>query len=138
MLFRSPRASLAHRPILGVPCELVVDLQLPDADVVPSEKSISYTHPRRRFTVKERPRTEIAQLYLRTIAQLPLAVLRALFGACDPDLLESMTVNGLRPAVNPATGRPHVLYQVSVTTSRSTFDLAASCSAAVGPEGSGG
>lgn len=104
------------------PRELVVDLRLPDFDVVPVEKSVQYVHTRRAFTVKQRSRTDIHAVYLRLLAQLPLCVLRALFGAMESDLLDSVTVNGILPARDPETGQPTSCYLVSVTTSRTTFD----------------
>lgn len=110
---------IAYRP---PPRELVVDIQLPDTDVVPSEEPITYVHTRKRFKTKERARADTARIYLRVIAQLPLAVVNALFKTFEADLLDSVTVNGVRSVVDPATGRAEVRYQVSVTTSRSTFD----------------
>jgi hypothetical protein len=51
---------VAYRPD---PRKLVVDIRLPDASVVPIEKSVKYVRARQTFTVKERSRTEMANLY---------------------------------------------------------------------------
>jgi restriction system protein len=113
----APRA--VYRP---EPREVVVDLRLPDFDIVPEEKSVRYVHTRESFNVKRRSRAEVQKIYLRLLAQIPLCVLRALFGAMDPNALDSVTVNGILPARDPETGQPATHYLVSVTTSRATFD----------------
>lgn len=53
----APRA--VYRP---EPRELVVDLRLPDFDVVPEEKSVRYVHTRESFDVKPRSRAEIHKI----------------------------------------------------------------------------
>jgi restriction system protein len=103
------------------PRELVLDIRLPTAAVVPEEKSVKYVRAQRSFTAKDRARTEINTLYRGVLAQLPLCVLNALFGAFDPDIVDSITVNGVLPAVDRATGRSQERTLVSVTTSRATF-----------------
>jgi restriction system protein len=113
----APRA--VYRP---EPRELVIDVRLPDFDVVPEEKSVRYVHTRESFDVKPRFRAEIHKIYLRLLAQIPLCVLSALFGAMNPNVLDSVTVNGILPARDPETGQPATHYLVSVTTSRATFD----------------
>jgi restriction system protein len=104
------------------PREIVVDIQLPDVGAVPAEKSVQYIHTRRAFKIKDRTKTEMATLYRGLIAQLPLCVLHALFGAMDATTLDSVTVNGVLPTVDLATGQPTTRYLVSVTTSRQAFD----------------
>jgi restriction system protein len=110
---------VAYRP---EPRELVVEVQLPDVSVIPDEKTVSYIHARRIFKVKNRSRTEMADVYRRLLAQLPLCVLQTLFTGLDRAVLDSATVNGVLPTVDPATGQPTTRYLVSVTSSRSTFE----------------
>ena len=104
------------------PREVVVDIRLPDVKVLPAEKSVKYIHARRSFTVKERSRTELASMYGDLLAVLPLCVAHLLFSSLDGKTLDSVTVNGLLPTVDRATGRPITRYLVSATTSRLTFN----------------
>lgn len=104
------------------PQELVVDIRLPDVTLVPIEKSVKYVRAQRAFTVKERSKTEMENIYRGILAQLPLCVLHTLFTAFDNDVVDSATLNGILPAVDRATGRPTERNLVSVTTSRATFD----------------
>ncbi|MDT0351113.1 restriction endonuclease [Pseudonocardia charpentierae] len=104
------------------PREIVVDIQLPDTKVLPTEKSVKYVHVRRSFTVKERSRNELANMYGGLLATLPLCVAQLLFSSLDAEVLDSVTVNGILPTADRATGRPVARCLVSVTTSRSTFD----------------
>jgi restriction system protein len=104
------------------PREVVVDIRLPDLKVLPTEKLVKYIHARRSFTVKERSRPELASMFGDLLAVLPLCVAHLLFSALDGKALDSVTVNGLLPTVDRATGRPITRYLVSVTTSRSTFN----------------
>jgi restriction system protein len=104
------------------PRELVVDIRLPDVSAVPAEKSVKYVRARHGFVVKDRSRAELTSIYRAVLAQLPLCVLQALFGAFDVDVVDSATINGILPAVDRATGRPSERNLVSVTTSRATFD----------------
>lgn len=114
----SPKA--AYRP---EPRELVVDIRLPDVAIVPIEKSVKYVKAHQTFTVNERSKTEMANIYRGILAQLPLCVLHSLFAAFRNDVVDSATVNGILPAVDRATGRPTERNLVSVTTSRAMFDL---------------
>jgi restriction system protein len=82
------------------PREVVVDIRLPDATVLPVEKSVKYVHVRRSFTVKDRSRTERAGIYRNLLAALPLCIVRVLFAALDKEALDSVTVNGLLPTVD--------------------------------------
>jgi restriction system protein len=115
----APYPKAAYRP---EPRELVVDIRLPDVAVVPIEKSVKYVKAHQTFTVNERSKTEMANIYRGILAQLPLCVLHALFAAFRSDVVDSVTVNGILPAVDRATGRPSERNLVSVTTSRATFD----------------
>ena len=108
------------------PRELVMDVRLPDMKVLPTEKSVKYVHARRSFTVKERSQTELASIYRNLLAALPLCVAHLLFSSLDVEVLDSVTVNGILPTIDSATGRPVTRYLVSVTTGRATSTL--SCS----------
>ncbi len=103
------------------PRELVVDLRLPDDDVVPREKSVKYVHARGAETVKERPKSEREAIYRKVLAQLPLAAADTVFRALDPTTVGSVSINGQLTFVDPATGRLKDDFLVSLTTSREEF-----------------
>lgn len=104
------------------PQELVIDIELPEEAIVPAAKSIRYVHTRTAYDPKPRPKTEIHEIYRQLIAQLPLAVLHALFGAFTADVLDAIVINGILDTRDPATGQPTKEFLVSVTTGRKTFD----------------
>lgn len=86
------------------PREIVVDIRLPDLGVVRVEKSVKYVRLHERFTVKERSKAEVTESYRRVLAQLPLCVLQFLFRGFAAEVLDSVTVNGILPTVERATG----------------------------------
>lgn len=104
------------------PRELLIDIKLPGLGIVPVEKSVRYVHAREAFDAKPRPKAEIHEIYLRVIAQLPLAVLYAVFRTFDAEILDSVVLNGILDTRDPVTGQPTTEFLVSVTTSRATFD----------------
>jgi restriction system protein len=103
------------------PRELVIDLRLPDDDVVPTEKSVKYVQARNEDTIKELPKTTREAIYRAVLAQLPLAAGDAVLRALEPELVQSVSINGKLTYVDPATGNPRDDFLVSLTTSRDEF-----------------
>jgi restriction system protein len=103
------------------PREVVIDLRLPDDDVVPVEKSVKYVQARNEDTIKELPKTARESIYRAVLAQLPLAAGDAVFRALEPELVQSVSINGKLTYVDPATGNPKDDFLVSLTTSRHEF-----------------
>jgi restriction system protein len=100
------------------PRKIVVDIDLPDDDVVPVEKSVKYVHARGEDSVKDWTKAERESIYRSILAQLALATTNAVFGAFEPEVVETVTVNGKLRFVDPATGRETDDFLVSLTTGR--------------------
>jgi restriction system protein len=106
----------------GAARELVLEIDIPDTDVVPREHGWKYVANRASTVpVPTRP-TEIATIYSGLVAQLVLAVLDACFRSVGSDTLDIVSVNGHVQTINPATGRPDHPCLVTVTTDRATFN----------------
>ena len=102
--------------------ELVLEIDIPDTDVVPRERGWKYIVNRASTVpVATRP-AEIATIYAGLVAQLVLAVLDACFRSIGSDTLDVVSVNGHVQTINPATGRPDHPCLVTVTTDRATFN----------------
>ena len=86
--------------------ELVLEIDLPDTDVVPAERGWKYVHARKAVEPVKRPPAEAASLYANLVAQLTLAVLDACFRAIGPEVVDALSVNGHVRTTDPATGRP--------------------------------
>jgi restriction system protein len=103
------------------PRDVVVDLRLPDDDVVPAEKSVKHVQSRGEDSVRERPRAERESIYRAVLAQLPLVAANAVFSALGSDVVGSVSINGKLTFVDPATGRQNDDFLVSLTTGRDEF-----------------
>lgn len=110
---------IAYRP---EPREIVVEIDLPLTEIVPIEKTVTYIKSRKDFKTTTRPKAELNKLYESVIAQLPLAVIDSLFRGFSRDSVESLTVNGVVPIVDRATGQTTTDYLLSVTTARDRFN----------------
>jgi restriction system protein len=98
---------------------LVVELELPTPDCVPSVKSVRYIQARDELLETARPPRDQADIYRSIVSQLCLLVLRALFNADSS--LRQLSLNGRVRHTNPATGqheRPHI---ISVVVEREQF-----------------
>lgn len=110
---------VAFRP---EPAELVVDVELPSLDVVPTHRAFRYVRSRREIDALAWPATERSSLYRGLIAQVVLVLLRECFAALDQRNVAAVVVNGHVSTVDSATGNPARPCLVSVTCSRQTFD----------------
>lgn len=112
---------------------LVVDLELPDIDVVPLEDRYKYIRPRDIIEATPRSPAKRKALYASLIAQLTLKALDAVFRSVPAEgVVECLTVNGMLDAIDPATGQTVRPCLVSV---RVTADVFAGLNlAAVQPE----
>ncbi|WP_097328986.1 restriction endonuclease [Paractinoplanes atraurantiacus] len=114
------RAEVAYNPEAE---QLVVQLQLPGTDIVPTAKSFRYVQSGQNAdTIVEtkRPDAEVKKLYRDVIAQVTLLALRDLFDA-DPRLRE-VAFNGHVDSINPATGRQEYPCLISLDVERAAFE----------------
>ncbi|GAA2617363.1 restriction endonuclease [Dactylosporangium fulvum] len=114
------RAEVAYNPDAE---QLVVQLQLPGTDIVPTAKSFRYVQSgQNRDTIVEtkRPDAEVKKLYRDVIAQVTLLALRDLFDA--DRRLQKVAFNGHVDSINPATGRQEYPCLISLDVTRTTFE----------------
>jgi restriction system protein len=110
---------LAYAP---EPKELVIEYELPTADVIP--QAVEYKYNKTKDTVDEKPRkaAEIKELYQDIVASVALRTIHEVLEADQANLLLVVAFNGFVAAVDPATGRDVRPCLVSVRTTRDQFD----------------
>lgn len=102
--------------------EVVVEVDLPDVDVIPADRGWRYVATHQRVDALVRPDREKARLYADLISRITLAVMHACFQALDPGLVDTITFNGHVQTTDTATGRPAHPCLITVTAARGTFD----------------
>ncbi|MBO3741615.1 restriction endonuclease [Actinoplanes flavus] len=114
------RAEVAYNPDAE---QVVVQLQLPGTDVVPTAKTFRYIQSGQNAdTIAEtkRPDSEIRRLYRDVIAQVTLLAIRDLFDA--DERLREVAFNGHVDSINPATGRQEYPCLISLDVERAAFE----------------
>ncbi|WP_395297770.1 restriction endonuclease [Kitasatospora hibisci] len=101
--------------------QLVVNWELPAADVVPSSARVRYVKSDDREAEVARPATERKALYKEVLAQSALRVVTELFRADGDGLLASVVLNGFVRGIDPATGREAERFLSTVTVDRAEF-----------------
>ncbi|MFI9720513.1 restriction endonuclease [Streptomyces sp. NPDC052396] len=101
--------------------QLVLDWELPGAEVVPGVKSVRYLPTPDEEKETARPVTQRRALYREVLAQCMLLALRELFAADEFGALESVALNGFTDDRDPATGQRARLFLATVTTDRTAF-----------------
>lgn len=101
--------------------ELVLEIDLPDTDVIPAERNWKYVVTRKAVEPVKRRAGDAADLYAALIAQLVLAVLDACFRGIAADIVDAMSVNGHVRTTDPATGQPDHPCVITVSADRATF-----------------
>lgn len=104
------------------PREVVVEIDLPDVDIIPAERSWRYVQARRAIEASPRPARDAADLYVDLVSRITLAMMHGCFRALDGELLDLVTLNGHVPTIDPATGRPAHPCVITVTASRGIFE----------------
>ena len=99
--------------------QAVVRFELPSIDVIPAMKSYTYIATTATLREKERPATQIAQLYRSVISQITLLYMRNIFDS-EPEL-DNVELGGHVRSVNPATGQREYPCLISIATDRSTY-----------------
>lgn len=112
------QVTAAFDPAAG---QLVLDWELPGLSVVPESKVVRYLVG--SDTEKETPRPvgQRRALYRDVLAQCVLLVLRDVFAADEFGVVESVALNGFVDDVDPATGRPAVVFLSTAMVSRADF-----------------
>ncbi|MFJ8431646.1 restriction endonuclease [Kitasatospora sp. NPDC094019] len=101
--------------------QLVVNWELPGADVVPATGRVRYVKTDDREAEVARPATERKALYREVLAQSALRVVTELYRADGDGLLASVVLNGFVRGIDPATGREAERFLTTVTVDRGEF-----------------
>ncbi|NEB09495.1 restriction endonuclease [Streptomyces coelicoflavus] len=112
------RVAMAYDPAAR---QLVLDWELPPADVVPQSKYVRYMYAADQYKETPRPVGQRRALYKEVVAQCMLLVLHELFAADEPGALESVALNGFVDGHDPTTGRPDRIFLATVMAERSAF-----------------
>lgn len=112
------RVAMAYDPAAR---QLVLDWELPPADVVPQSKYVRYMYAADQYKETPRPVGQRRALYKEVVAQCMLLVLHELFAADEPGALESVALNGFVDGHDPTTGRPDRIFLATVMAERSSF-----------------
>lgn len=102
--------------------ELVLEIDIPDTDVVPGEQGWKYVVSRTSVVPAPMKPAEAAAVYAGMVAQLVLAALDACFRSFGAETIDVVSINGHVQTINPATGKPDHPCLVTVTTDRATFE----------------
>lgn len=101
---------------------VLCEVELPGKDVVPTEKSVRFLKTTGEHRYAYRSDAETKRLYAGLVAQMVLAALNAVFRCTHPALVDTVVVNAVVVAPDPATGVMSRVPVVSVSTHREKFD----------------
>ncbi|MDG4764970.1 restriction endonuclease [Solwaraspora sp. WMMD406] len=101
--------------------QLVVEYQLPTADVIPRVREYRYVADDDEVVAVARPEAEITDRYADMITQITLRTVHELYEADRTRLLETVVLNGIVDTVDPGVGRRARPCLVSLRTGREQF-----------------
>ena len=102
--------------------QLVVEIELPTASVVPAVKAYKFIKTRDEVTSTPRPASQVKSLYTGTVAQMTLRTVHELFESDRMDYIDTLVLNGFVDTQDPATGKAIRPILVSLRTTRQVFD----------------
>lgn len=101
--------------------ELVIEYELPTADVVPVEEEAHYVKTRDEIVIKPRKSKDIKELYQDIVASVALKCIYELLQADKAKALDVVVFNGYVKTRNPASGRDIQPYLLSVRATKEQF-----------------
>lgn len=101
--------------------QLVIEFELPTADVVPHSSEFRFIKARDIIEAKPRKATETKALYQDLIASIALRTLHEVFEADQAQAIDTCCFNGFIHTVDPATGRDVQPHLISVRTTKPVF-----------------
>lgn len=100
---------------------IIIDLELPDLDVIPEENSFKYVKSTDRIESVLRPPIKRKALYANLLAQIVLKCLDGIFRGVRGEATDCVTINGMLDSVSPATGQAERNCLISVRVTKETF-----------------
>ncbi len=101
--------------------QLVVEFELPPAEVVPVVKAYRYVKAKDEVTSTARPSAQVRALYSSVLMQATLLVMHRMFGADRGCFAEIIVVNAMLHAFDPRTGQPVHPCLITVRATREMF-----------------
>ncbi len=101
--------------------QLVIEFELPTADVVPHSSEFRFIKARDTIEAKPRKATETKALYQDLVASIALRTLHEVFEADQAQSIDTCCFNGFVHTVDPATGRDVQPHLISVRTTKPVF-----------------
>lgn len=101
--------------------QLVVEYELPPAEVVPTAKLYRYVKASDSITEAPRPAVQVRALYASVVAQVALRTLHEIFEADRGRNVDVVVFNGVIHTTDPGSGRPIKPCLVTVRATRDTF-----------------
>jgi restriction system protein len=101
--------------------ELVIDYELPTADVVPRACEFRYVKSKDIIELKPRKPAEIKELYQDIVAAVALRTIHEVLEADQGNHLAVVVFSGFVSTIDPATGQGIKPYLISVRTTREGF-----------------
>jgi restriction system protein len=101
--------------------QLVVEVEFPDANVIPSASEFRYVRSHDAIEPKARPIAQCRSLYADLVSQTTLRTVSELIRADYPEHAETIVVNGFVNTIDPATGTPKSPYLITLRVSRAAF-----------------
>lgn len=101
--------------------ELVVEYDLPEVSVIPSEFEYRYVKTKDAIESKARKPSEIKQRYQDVVAAIALRTLHEVFEADQAQALVVVTINGVIDTHDPASGKEVRIPVVSVRVTKEEF-----------------
>jgi restriction system protein len=101
--------------------QLVVEVEFPDANVIPSAREFRYVRSHDAVEPLPRPIAQCRSLYADLVCQTTLRTVSELIRADYPEHAETVVVNGFVNTIDPATGTPKAPYLITLRVSRTAF-----------------
>ena len=101
---------------------LVISLQLPSPDDLPSEKQCKYVKTRDEIDVKYMADAEKRKLYYDVIYNMILRTLHEVFESDTIDAIKIAAINGYTDSINPATGKYETKTIASISADKQAFE----------------
>lgn len=102
--------------------QLVIEYELPSAEIVPKASEYKYTKARDEITSRDSKPVEVKEIYADVIVAICLRTIHEIFEADAGRHIEVVCFNGYVSTVDPATGRDIQPHLISVRTTRATFE----------------
>lgn len=113
------KARIAYRPQNR---DVVIELELPPATVIPDARGYKYVKTRDAIDPIPRPASEAKKRYAQLIAHVALRTLHEVYSATPANIVEAIVFNGKLTTIDRATGKTTRLHLLSVEGERAKFE----------------